>query len=62
MEKPSQNFIFAPGCYDYSKPLKNYNDHSNDKIQFNSIYSVIPNGCTTIIFKCSQYNYTRVTW
>jgi hypothetical protein len=28
-------------------------------IQFNSIYSVIPNACTTIIFKCLQYSYTR---
>jgi len=26
-------------------------------IQFNSIYSVIPNACTTIIFKCLQYSY-----
>ncbi len=31
-------------------------------IQFNSIYSVFPNACTTIIFKCLQYSYTRVSW
>jgi hypothetical protein len=31
-------------------------------IQFDSIYSLIPNACTTIIFKCLQYSYTRVSW
>jgi hypothetical protein len=33
-----------------------------DTIQFNSIYSVIPNAFTTIIFECLQYSNTRVSW
>jgi hypothetical protein len=56
---PWQNYMAAAAGSAYTAAHHRAGDNSG---LFNSIYSVIPNACTTIIFKCLQYSYTRVSW